>query len=278
MPLKDILVHMDATPQSVPRLEAAIALADAHQAHLTGLYVIHPPHIPGFVRPQIGDEILERQARLLAETAEAVETKFRDRVGTESFPYEWRTVEGDPVHVLALHARYADLAILGQRNPNGDDISANPDMPDRVVLSVGRPALVVPYAGTFPVVGERVMVAWDASRLATRAVSDAMPVLTQAKHVAVLAINPKGGEDGHGDIPSADICLHLARHGVHVEAQHVYADDVDSGAMLLSRAADEGMDMLVMGAYGHARWREVVLGGVTRHVLKHMTVPVLMSH
>ena len=94
-----------------------------------------------------------------------------------------------------------------------------------------------------------------------------------------MAINPKTGESGaHGEIPSADICLHLARHGIRAEAQHYYADDISAGALLLSRAVDEGIDLIVCGAYGHARWREIVLGSVTRHLLAHMTVPVLMSH
>ncbi|MDP6786185.1 MAG: universal stress protein [Rhodospirillales bacterium] len=137
---------------------------------------------------------------------------------------------------------------------------------------------MVPYVGSYPKIGERVMVAWDASRLASRAVHDALPFLTAAKHVDVLAINPKGGPQGHGDIPSADICQHLARHGVKVEAQHVYADDIDAGDMLLSQAASRGADLLVMGAYGHSRWRELILGGLTHFVLEHMTMPVMMSH
>jgi nucleotide-binding universal stress UspA family protein len=98
--------------------------------------------------------------------------------------------------------------------------------------------------------------------------------------VIVLAVNPVREDDerGHGDIPSADICLHLARHGVHAEALSMNADDLSVGSVLLSRAAAEGIDLLVCGAYGHARWREIVLGGVTRHLLDHMTIPVLMSH
>ena len=102
--------------------------------------------------------------------------------------------------------------------------------------------------------------------------------MDRAKQVVVLAVNPPGGVEGEGEIPSADICLHLARHDIKTEAQHVYADDVSVGAMLLSRAAEQGIDLIVTGAYGHARWREIVLGGVTRHMLKHMTIPVLMCH
>jgi nucleotide-binding universal stress UspA family protein len=149
-----------------------------------------------------------------------------------------------------------------------------------VILGVGRPVLVIPHSGEFPVIGERVLVAWDASRLATRAVNDALPLLESAREVVVMAVNPRTeeGERGHGEIPSADICLHLARHGVRAEAQHLYADDLGVGPLLLSRAIDEGIDLIVCGAYGHARWREIVLGGVTRHLLEHMTIPVLMSH
>jgi nucleotide-binding universal stress UspA family protein len=180
--------------------------------------------------------------------------------------------------MLGLHGRYADLVVAGQRDPEGEDLNGNEEMPDRLILSLGRPVLVVPAYGRFPVIGDRVLVAWDGSRLATRAVNDAIPLLTGAKSVAVVAINPEGGDEGHGQIPSADICLHLARHGVRAEAQHLFADDVDAGDMLLSQAAEQGIDMIVMGAYGHARWRELVLGGMTRHVLRHMTVPVFMSH
>ena len=122
------------------------------------------------------------------------------------------------------------------------------------------------------------MVAWDASRLATRAVNDALPILRKASKVHLLAINPEGGREGHGDVPGADIGLHLARHGVKAEASSIHAEDLEAGDALLSRAADFGADLIVMGAYGHSRWRELVLGGVTRHLLNHMTAPVFMSH
>jgi nucleotide-binding universal stress UspA family protein len=102
--------------------------------------------------------------------------------------------------------------------------------------------------------------------------------MASARQVIVLAVNPPGGAEAEGGIPSADICLHLARHDINAEARHIYAEDVSVGAMLLSRAAEEGIDLIVTGAYGHARWREIVLGGVTRHLLKHMTVPTLMCH
>lgn len=278
MALKDLLVHVDHSRQSAARLDAAIALAAAHDAHLVGLYVLTHPYVPGFVRAQIPEEYLREQAEMTFGAAERAREQFEEAVRLGGVRGEWRAVEGQVEPVISLHARYCDVCMVGQRDPEGDEVTADPDMPDRLILAVGRPVLIIPRVGEHPVIGERVMIAWDASRLATRAVNDALPLLERAKQVKVLAVNPEGGEEGHGDIPSADIGLHLARHGIRCEAQHVSAHDVDVGDMLLSRAADQGTDLLVMGAYGHARWRELVLGGATRHILQHMTMPVLMSH
>ena len=145
-------------------------------------------------------------------------------------------------------------------------------------MTSGRPVLAVPYAGDFPVVGERVLVAWNASREAARAVNDALPLLAQAKMVTVLAVNPRFGIRGHGDVPAADIALHLARHGVKAEAAHTASGDIADSQALLSYAADISADLIVAGAYGHSRAREVIFGGMTRTLLREMTVPVLFSH
>lgn len=278
MALKDLLVHVDTDPRCQNRLEAAIGLAASHDAHLTGLFVLMPPQLPGYLRAEISDDILRHQAELAVAAAKRAEDTFNNAVRRANVKGEWRCVEGTQVQTLSLHGRYSDVVIAGQRDPSGEASGDDPSMPDQLILASGRPVLLVPHSGTYPVIGQRVMIAWDASRLATRAISDAMPFLVGAKHVIVMAVNPKQGEEGHGEIPSADICLHLARHGVKADAQHVYADNVSVGDMLLSRAAEEGIDLMVTGAYGHARWRELVLGGVTRHLLKHMTIPVLMCH
>jgi nucleotide-binding universal stress UspA family protein len=145
-------------------------------------------------------------------------------------------------------------------------------------MGAGRPVLIVPYVGTFKTLGQRVLVAWNASREATRAVNDALPLLERASSVRVLSVNPRRGIAGHGPIAGADMSLHLARHGVRVEAAAVNTDDVRVDDMLLSQAADAGADLIVMGAYGHSRLGEYVLGGATRHLLRQITVPVFMSH
>jgi nucleotide-binding universal stress UspA family protein len=152
------------------------------------------------------------------------------------------------------------------------------DFAEELVLSAGRPVLLIPYAGHFPEVGRRVLVAWNAGREAARAVTDALPLLARASIVQVVAFDPRKGGADHGDIPGADIALLLARHGVKVSIAQQQSKEVDVGNQILSRAADMQSDLIVMGAYGHSRLRELVLGGVTRTLLDTMTVPVLMSH
>lgn len=275
--LKDILVHIDSSKDCGERLNVAIGLAHGHEAHLTGAYVVTRSRIPTYLETQIPKDLIERADTARFEAANAARKRFEDACRKAGVSAEWRQNEGTEVEALSLSARYADLAIVSQYNPDGDAFESG-EMPDRFIMASGRPSLVVPYAGTFPRVGHTAVVAWDASRLATRAVNDALPILRKAAKVHLLAINPKGGAEGHGDVPGADIGLHLARHGVKTEAASLHADDIDAGDALLSRAADFGADLIVMGAYGHARWRELALGGMTRHMLAHMTVPIFMSH
>jgi nucleotide-binding universal stress UspA family protein len=214
--------------------------------------------------------------RLLSDSAVAAEAMFKQAVkaaGVEKV--EWRKSRRDATESVPVHGRYADVLVIGQ--PNETDASGvEPDFAERLLLAAGRPALVIPYAGDFPTVGTRVLVAWNASREATRALTDAIPILREAKQVDVIAFNPKDAP--HGEVPGADIGLYLARHGIKVNVSQQTAEDVDVGNQLLSRAADLDSDLVVMGAYGHSRMKELILGGATRTVLNSMTVPVLMSH
>jgi nucleotide-binding universal stress UspA family protein len=283
---KDILVHLDDGPHSATRLKVAVDLARRQAAHLTGIYVLDIPGSDLFYgagMPYAGGGGMTEMVNSLradqATRADAMGQAFREAVRLQGLENEWRVVEGDTVSLLALHARYADLTVVGQ--PNADEAFKGPSADAVLVnlmLSSGRPVLAVPYAGEFEQVGERVLVAWNASREATRAVNDALPLLQCAKAVTVLAVNPKHGIEGHGDVPAADICLHLARHGVKAEAAHTIAKDISEGDALLSYAADLGVDLIVSGGYGHSRARELVFGGVTRTLLQEMTVPMLLSH
>jgi nucleotide-binding universal stress UspA family protein len=182
--------------------------------------------------------------------------------------------EADPV----VHARYADLTILGQLDPDRGETEWIRPRPERVGLAAGRPVLVIPYAGHFENLGRRVVIAWNATREAARAVADAMPLLASAELVTVLTIDPREGPDAHGEVPGADIAAHLALHGVTAQIERTVSGGLPVGEVLLSRIADLGADLLVMGLYGHSRARELLLGGATRTLLRSMTLPVLMSH
>jgi nucleotide-binding universal stress UspA family protein len=169
--------------------------------------------------------------------------------------------------------------VIGQNDPNESLPGVRADFPEYVVMNSGRPVLIIPYAGRFHNVGRRVLIAWDASVEATRAITTAIPLLKRADHVELAVFNPTVGLEAHGERPGADIALYLARHGVKVEvSEEKTAAGMDVGNALLSHAADIGADLMVMGGYGHSRFREVLLGGVTDTVLKSMTVPTLMAH
>lgn len=275
MAFKDILVHVDNTPQCRERLAAAALLAQAAEAHLIALNVRTRPLLPPFIAAQYQPEIDRIRESFNEDAAREARTLFDALRPAAGVTTEWRDVNGEVVDTVALQARYADLTVIGQGAPL--DQGERP-LVDSLILDVGRPVLVIPDAGHFPTIGQRVLVAWNGSREATRAVHDALPLLKGAQRVHVIAVNPHGGMAGHGDIPGADICLHLSRHGVNAICEHVRAEELNVGQMLLSRAADEECDLLVMGAYGRSRLRELVMGGATRHLLRHMTLPVLMSH
>jgi nucleotide-binding universal stress UspA family protein len=285
MPFKDILVHLDTGPRSPMRLDVAAGLARRSGAHLTAIFVVDIPSAEFFYGAAMplaaggAERVVEEIRNDAFAAAVPVEAAFRELLRREGFDGEWRLVEGNLPASVALHARYADLAVLGQANPyEHRDGQGHEAVVVTTVMGSGRPVLAVPFAGEFTTVGDRVLVAWNASREAARAVNDALPLLCHASKVTVLAVNPRRGIGGHGEVPAADIALHLARHGVRAEAAHTVASDIPDGEALLSYAADIGADLIVSGAYGHSRARELVFGGVTRTLLAEMTAPVFLSH
>ncbi len=277
MNFKTILVHLDAGSRVGERVAIAKRLAETFEAHLTGLFALSAPRVPSYALAEAGPVVIEAEARFRAETARVAETAFRTATAQMARSAEFRATQRDALAAMQLSARYADLVVAGQPEPEANAGVAS-DFAEELVLGAGRPVLFVPYAGTFPEVGRRVLVAWNAGREAARAVTDALPLLRRASMVQVVAFDPRKGGADHGDIPGADIALVLARHGVKVSIAQQQSADVDVGNQILSRAADMQSDLIVMGAYGHSRLRELVLGGVTRTLLDTMTVPVLMSH
>lgn len=275
MSYKTILVHVDVGAKAADRVEIAARLAETYDAHLVGVHALTQIRLQGAVYAQAASIIDEAMKRAAVDSAKRSEAAFNEGVKRVGWPkVEWRASARDASLVLPLHARYADMVVIGQAGREDTGVAA--DLPDQIALTAGRPMLVVPYAGKIESIGQRVLVTWNASRESTRAVTDALPLLQRAKHVHVVSFNPDDGD--HGDQPGADIGLWLARHGVKVDVSRQTVPNHDIGAQILSRAADLGVDLIVSGAYGHSRVRELMLGGVTKVLLDSMTVPVLMSH
>jgi nucleotide-binding universal stress UspA family protein len=283
MAYKDLLVVLDENPRSRERIVVAAALAERFGAHLVGLYVTVGREPPGRLDYFNSDAALFRPLyRDIEENiragAERTRLLFEDIIGRQSLSAEWRTASGDPAEEVAVHGRYADLIILGQIDTDDPWSPLLHPAPAEVALAAGRPILVIPYVGAFEQIGQRVLVGWDASREATRAVNDAMSLLAAASSVTVITVDAAQGGGSHGQVPGADIALHLARHGVAAKVERTVSAGIGIGNTLLSRASDLEADLLVMGAYGHSRVRELLLGGATRTVLASTTLPVLMAH
>lgn len=293
--LRDIVVVLEESAQSEIRLGIAIALARQHNAHLTGLSALDVlmPDRPlvqrrdglGMGAQPVAQVInwglapppsyLEVDTRA-AEAAERVEAAFREQLQFSGLQGDWRMASDDVSEAVVCQARQADLVILGQVNPDHPPPLGR-HLIEAALMTSGRPILAIPYVGRFKAVGTRILVAWNNSREAARAVNDALPLLAQAALVTVLEVNSTGRKPTATDATGADIARHLARHGINAEARTV-AGGISVPDALLNYAADVSADLLVLGGYGHSRLRELVLGGVTRELLRHMTVPVLMSH
>lgn len=271
MSVKDILVQADMTPASDARVALAVRLARRFRARLVGLCVLPSFHF--LAPPEDGTTIAEIVAdiAILKQQAATAGEAFRQRLDNEGLPGDWHVVAENPLDHLEQQARISDLVVLGQYDP---DEPAGLEDPEAVILSCGRPALVVPYAGEFDHVGSNVLIGWNGSREATRAAHDALPLIAEAQTVKVLSVEGENGAIRFG----SELADHLQQHGLNAAAETGVCGELSVADAILSNAADSGSDMIVMGAYGHSRLRERILGGVTRDILRSMTVPVLMAH
>lgn len=283
MAYKTIVVHLDASVRRAERLEIALRLAARHGAHLIGLFAADPIPMPRYAAPDWSNALVEAgeaQARVACDEArsafESACSQYPD------LSTEWRAGSdgtADAAAAVELSARYADLVIAGQHErdaPEGARVAAR--FPEDLVMLLARPLLMIPYAGHFKGPMRRVLLAWDGSAQAMRAATGALPLLLDAEEVQVTAFDVEKHPLAHGEQPGADATLYLARHGVKAIAARHHSVSGDVGSAILSRAADMGADLIVMGAYGHSRAKERILGGATRTLFESMTVPVLMSH
>ncbi|MCB1755555.1 MAG: universal stress protein [Gammaproteobacteria bacterium] len=281
MSYQTLLVYVGLASQVKSLLNVAQQIADkGENVHVIGLHVI--PQIPVYpdMAFMVTSEMADLQRDALLKQKNEVKEAFETEMEKMHVSWEWRVVEANGKLVadrVLEHGRCVDLIIGAQDDPENDNDTQH-GIAEQVMIRAGRPVLFVPYAGHFDAIGKKIMVAWNGSRESARATFDALPLLEKADHVEIIWSNPQNfGEDGL-DLPGSEIANVLARHDITVEASQTSHTEIAFADELLSRLADQGFDLLVMGGYGHSRFREFVFGGATRLVLKQMTVPVLMSH
>jgi nucleotide-binding universal stress UspA family protein len=275
MGYKSMTVLLDNSAGSSRRLTYALALAAKHDAHLMGLHLTYSPVL-------ISDPYAA-WAPILAEWEQSAEEKHEqarlsfyaaaDQAGVK---VDWAGYRSDDMQEVIAHARASDLTVIGQRNPDDAEGDFGGGFPENIVLRLGRPVLFLPYIGEMPSSFEKVIVAWDGGREAARAMADALPFLKLAKQVRLMSVSEKKDKDH--DLPDIDIAGYLAKHGVKLNVEKNENVKISAADCLLSAAADMGADLLVMGGYGHHRLTELIFGGVTNSIMRHMTLPVLMSH
>jgi nucleotide-binding universal stress UspA family protein len=280
MALKNIGVFIDATPEGEKRADYAAALAHQCGAHLAGIHVVsanRPEHRTDYFAR--GEKAIRASLAWEEAADEAATTTVRRSSEAISakreVSAEFRVIRrGGPDEELILSSLHSDLVVIGQHELHE---LAGYLSPERLLLASGAPILLVPSGWKSKPIGNNILVGWNASREARRAVADALPFLIAAASVTLLVVDSNKRVDRHGEEPGADIALYLARHGARVEVEQVSSHGTPVADIILSYAADRGVDLIVIGAYSHARTVEVVFGGVTRRLLKHASIPVLMS-
>lgn len=280
MDIAEILVVISGQEEFENKLTTAFNVARQFDASVIGLFVCVFPTVPSYIETRLPDDLKRRRFAGATKLAAACETAFRRQADEQNIRHDWTQAIGRTAEVLPIvlsHARHTDLTVLTRSDgePKAGVLSAS--LAEEVVIASGSPVLLLPEGGGFDVLGKRIVIGWNGSREATRALHDAIPFLKAADDVMLLTVD---GEDDAPEttLPNLDISHHLSRHGIDASVRQSLVSGTQTGDVILSRGDETGADMIVIGAYGHSRIMEFALGGVTRHVMSKATVPVLMSH
>ena len=275
--IKDIVVNLTIGVERDAAANYAISLASIFKAHLVGVAFVYDPKVSANLIVGIPAELIEAQRAATKHLANEAVARFEALAKQAGVMTESQMIDVAPGHVGDTFGRLArsfDLSVIRQAEPN----KAEQEVPiiEGALFESGRPVIVVPYIQTQGAKFNRVMVGWDGSRTAARAIGDAMPVLERAKMIEIFTV--VAGPTKNTELPGIDIGQHLSRHGLKVEVKRIPAEGINVPEAILSHAADISADFMVMGGYGHSRLREYVLGGATRGILASMTLPTLMSN
>lgn len=281
MSWKDVLVLVSDAELDEPALALGEALAgQCSDCHLAAAFLTPLPDEPLAYEPTVVAGVWAELLGRARQEAEAERKKVETRIGRTARQVELRSAEAlsrDLGRVAAVHARYADVAVMS-RPVDGPGVELREEIIEGVLFHSGRPALIAPPGWKGTTIGKRVVVAWDASREATRALSEADDILEFADAVTVLTVDAKPKMFGHGDQPGANIAAHLSRRGLPAEVRNVDSMGRSAALAILDEAASLDADLVVMGGYAHSRLRELMFGGATRELLRTATVPLLMAH
>ena len=275
--IKDLVVNLGLGKPRDVAADYAISIAETFAAHACGVAFAFEPVVPPSIMGGIPADLIDTQWAASERAADAAIAHFEAAAKRAGIAAEHRRLSasiGGAGDVFGRLARRFDLAVTAQAEPKGS--AAHGLIIEGALFGSGRPVVVVPYIQQGGLKLDRVMVCWDGSRPAARAIADAMPFLARSGAIDVVMV--ASGREKGDEIPGADMGEHLARHGLNVDIRRIVSTDVDVPNTILSHAADTGADLIVMGGFGHSRLREFVLGGATQGILAAMTVPTLMSH
>ena len=274
--IKDLVANLSgAAPQDFAA-DYAVSVAKAFGAHVAGIAFVYDPVIPDTVLGGIPTDLIEVQREEHTKAANAAVSRFEAAAKKAAVAATTRVIDGSLAGAATTFGRIArrfDISVVGQANPERG--AAEELMIEGALFESGRPLIVVPYIQKQGLKLDRVILSLDGGRMAARAIADAMPLLARAKAVDLVIVTERGKNE---EITGATMSEHLARHGVAAAVKRIAKGDIAVQDAILDYVADSGADLIVMGGYGHSRLREFILGGVTRSILKSMTVPVLMSH
>jgi nucleotide-binding universal stress UspA family protein len=275
--IKDIVVNLTIGVERDAAANYAVSLASIFKAHLVGVAFVYDPKVSANLIVGIPAELIDAQRSATKHLANEAVARFEELAKQAGVMTESQMIDVAPGHVGDTFGRLArsfDLSVIRQAEPN----KAEQEVPiiEGALFESGRSVIVVPYVQTQGAKFNCVMVGWDGSRAAARAIGDAMPVLKRAKMIEVFTV--VAGPTKNTELPGIDIGQHLSRHGLKVEVKRIPAEGINVPEAILSHAADISADFMVMGGYGHSRLREYVLGGATRGILASMTLPTLMSN
>jgi nucleotide-binding universal stress UspA family protein len=276
--IKDIIINLEHQDVRDPARDFSISIAEIFDTHITGVAFAYTPDFPSDAMMVLPSDILEQIVAESERSARAAIERFDAAARRSLISAErrlLRTIGAEAPAILSTLARRFDLSVFMQSEPGRVD---NDDMIETALFQSGRPVIVVPYIQKDGLKLDRVVCCWDGSRAAARAINDALPLLAKATSVDLLIVLNENTNVENKEVRGVEIAAHLARHDVKVQIETVPAPDIDVPNAILSYVADNSGTLIVMGGYGHAKLREVILGGVTREMLRSMTVPVFMSH